>query len=303
MKNVYQSITEGEIWDYVYSLDNYKIIYSTPCDSAPPICAIYFSSSGIYFPNTEEELYKNIVESDKYEWYNHKIKRASKHIFIRDVSKNFYVVGINKKINTIDKIAEFLKIETNGYDVVTVGSSGGAYAAALLGSILGAKEVYSFSCFWDLNQVSNDVWHLIAKYSIFSDYNKFYELYKVVQKYSDTKILYIYPANNYDEINNDILQSKLVENISNVYIIPMASQKHGVCIEDSYLLNKLLNITSERFKNMDAPVSEKELAKKMLSHHEYFMYIIVSLCERYTTRLRKLKTKLYFITKNFRKNK
>ena len=58
MNNSYQSITEGEIWNYAYELNNYKVQY-TSYNCSKNKCAIYFSSSGIYYPNTEEQLYKS----------------------------------------------------------------------------------------------------------------------------------------------------------------------------------------------------------------------------------------------------
>ena len=44
-------------------------------------------------------------------------------------------------IKDIFKLTEFLKKETEGYDVVTIGSSAGAYAAIICGSLLHSKMV------------------------------------------------------------------------------------------------------------------------------------------------------------------
>ena len=44
------------------------------------------------------------------------IKRASKHIFVRDVFKTWYITGINSKINNVPLLAELLRKETEGYE-------------------------------------------------------------------------------------------------------------------------------------------------------------------------------------------
>ena len=101
MDSNYLSITSGVVWEKAYSLDNY-LIECTNKDS--DYCVIYFSSSGIYYPNTEEELQKLVDNKKHYEWMHHKITKAKKNIFIRDVAKQFYVIGINEKISTIDRL-------------------------------------------------------------------------------------------------------------------------------------------------------------------------------------------------------
>lgn len=125
---------------------NYKIEYTQPSESnGSSICAIYFSSNGIYFPNTEKTFLDVIVKKDRYEWYCTRVKKASKHIFIRDVFKQWYIKGINSQICSQKDLFEFLKKETSGYEVITIGSSAGGYASALFGSQLGASLSLAFS--------------------------------------------------------------------------------------------------------------------------------------------------------------
>lgn len=138
-----RSIYQGANYDYAFNLDNY-IIERVSGDG---VCVIYCSSSGLYYPNTEVEFVKAFIEcEDRYEWRNKRIRNVSKSIWIRDITKEFYVRGINKRINDIDKLLSFLEEETQGYDVITVGSSGG-YIAALIGIKLDANMVYCFSGF------------------------------------------------------------------------------------------------------------------------------------------------------------
>ena len=109
------------------------------------ICVVYFSSHNIYYPNTEEVFRKKIIEKDAYEWYSTRIEAGHKHIFIRDIQKQWYIQGINKRINSPEKLLDFLKKECEGYRIITVGSSAGGYAAVLYGSQLGAEKVFSFN--------------------------------------------------------------------------------------------------------------------------------------------------------------
>ena len=61
--------------------------------------------------------------------------------FVRDVYKQWYLKGVNAEIDSIEKLYEFLKAETEGYQIVTVGSSAGGYAAVLFGYLLNATKV------------------------------------------------------------------------------------------------------------------------------------------------------------------
>jgi hypothetical protein len=124
---------------------NYKIQYAEKPLAAQKYCAIYFASNNIYFPNDAEVFRKEIEVKDKYEWFGTRIQKAEKHIFIRDVKKQWYLAGVNSEMNSIEKVFEFLKKETQGYDVITLGSSAGGYAAVLFGSMLKAHAIYSFN--------------------------------------------------------------------------------------------------------------------------------------------------------------
>lgn len=86
-------------------------------------------------------------------WFTH--KKAYKHIFIRDVFKQWYLAGINSNINTPEKLIEFLRKETEGYHTVMLGSSAGAYAAILYGSLLQTKKVLAFNPQYELKSLLN----------------------------------------------------------------------------------------------------------------------------------------------------
>lgn len=146
--------TDSEIIRDAFEKDNYLIVYNEQCEDRT-LCAIYFSSNDIYFPNSEEVFRKRIVEKDFYELYNTRVSSAYKHIFVRDIKKQWYISGINSRIHSPELLLAFLKAETEGFSVITVGSSAGGYAAVLYGSWLSAIRVFSFNAQFEVNSLFN----------------------------------------------------------------------------------------------------------------------------------------------------
>ena len=128
-----------------FDTDNYCIEYNNSVNCDANLCIIYFSSNEIYHPNTLKSFEYSIIERDKYEWKKNRHAAAKKHIFIRDIRKQWYIGGINSKLDTPLKLAEFLKSETKGYKVYTIGSSAGGFAAILFSSLLDVNRVYAFN--------------------------------------------------------------------------------------------------------------------------------------------------------------
>lgn len=129
----------------IFDTDNYCIEYNNSDDCEKDLCVIYFSSNEIYYPNTIQAFNYAIIKRDKYEWKRNRFPNAGKHIFIRDIRKQWYIGGINNALDTPLKMMNFLKNETHGYKVYTLGSSAGGYAAILFGSMLKASRVYAFN--------------------------------------------------------------------------------------------------------------------------------------------------------------
>jgi hypothetical protein len=136
--------TDSKIVQKMFEKDNYLVVYDETCEDKNS-CAIYFSSNDIYFPNTEEVFRKRIVEKDFYEMYLTRVNGAYKHVFVRDIQKQWYIGGINSRIHSPELLLEFLQEETRGYSLTTIGSSAGGYAAVLYGSLLSANRVFSFN--------------------------------------------------------------------------------------------------------------------------------------------------------------
>ncbi|WPJ97369.1 hypothetical protein SH580_06560 [Coraliomargarita algicola] len=111
---------------------------------------IYFSSNGLYYPNTEENFHKSIIEKDRYDFFNFRSKGAATHVFLRDVHKQWYVTGISRSLPDLPSVIEFLRDRYKGKTIITVGSSAGAYAAIIAGVQLQAKRVFAFAPQLDL---------------------------------------------------------------------------------------------------------------------------------------------------------
>lgn len=189
---------------------------------------IYFSSCGI-FDGSDIEVFKSkIIEKNTFEFYKTRIKKASKHIFIRDLRHKWYAEGINKEINSIESMLEFLKQETKGSKIITLGSSAGGYAAVLFGILLNAEHIFSFSGQFVIPEVNNNYSSLIDLIST-----------------SNIPIFYLYPNKNI----KDIEQFNLVKDFDNVYVLSLKSSAHGVpIVKDT--LKSIINADVKTLKKM-----------------------------------------------------
>ncbi|WP_282054678.1 hypothetical protein [Maribacter luteus] len=133
--------------------DNYKVKFHTGPDVEQDLCVLYFSSNELYYPNTAKAFENSILIKDKFEWQRNFLRRAHKHIFIRDIQKQWYIEGISEKANSPEKLLNLLKQLTKGFRVYAMGSSAGGFAALLYGSLLQADRVYAFNAQLNLNLV------------------------------------------------------------------------------------------------------------------------------------------------------
>lgn len=226
-------------------LENFLIDYSI---TESDYCAIYFTSNGIYYPDDESAVLNNIYKKNRYEFFKNRIEFCKKHIFLRDVHKQWYVCGINKELNSVDKLADFLKKETSGYKIITVGSSAGGYASALFGELLHAKYSICIDAQFNLCHplIKKDwstTYPLLEK--IYSMSPRYFDLSDVIQQ---TPIFYI--NSFYSKI--DAVQRECISSKDCVHIIPFKSKIHGKPCNNvlySYLLNldfdSLLNLSNK----------------------------------------------------------
>lgn len=207
---------ELDIWDLSnpiiqeeYKKKNYECV-DTGIDST--WCYIFFSSNGLYYPDTKEIFEEQIVKKNRYEWKwvvrNSKVQhRAGRIIYVRDIHKIWYTYGINNEANTIDKTLQMLRELAVGFDVVTVGSSAGGYMAVLAAIKLQAKYCINFS----------------GQYLIDKKFeNPYTDISGMLDEYKG-KIFYFVPA----DCKSDIEQYQLVKKKECVYLFMFDDNRHA----------------------------------------------------------------------------
>lgn len=144
---------------------------------------------------------------------------------MRDIFKQWYLTGINGQINSPQKMLEFLKQETDGFKVITIGSSAGGYASALFGPKLKAEKSICFNGQFCLERLVNESSLTISPllFSIFKKNNR--EAVNILNDInSDTPIYYIYS----DRSSWDVEQHEYAKGVQNVKCIEFNSSKHGI---------------------------------------------------------------------------
>lgn len=144
---VFQTDDE-EVLETYRTRDNYLMERTPEGDDSR--CAVYFSSNDLYFPNNRARFHERVTLRNTFEWFGTRVPGCGRHIFIRDVFKQWYLGGINSRLNSPEKVLKWLENETKGCRVTMVGSSSGGYAAVLFGSLLHAERVFSFNGYFDL---------------------------------------------------------------------------------------------------------------------------------------------------------
>jgi hypothetical protein len=139
---VFQSDAEI-VKDVFANQSNYLIEYNQ--DAPKEYCIVYFSSNALYYPNNETAFRESVLKRDRFEWYRRRIKYGHKHIFVRDIKKQWYIGGINAEIDSPAKMLKFLKKECSGYKPVFLGSSAGGFIAVIMGQLMNAARIYTFN--------------------------------------------------------------------------------------------------------------------------------------------------------------
>lgn len=236
--------TDSDIVNQVYNEnDNYIIEYNETGDKN--YCAIYFSSNDIYYPNNEEIFRKRIVDNNFFEWYNTRIEKAYKHIFVRDIFKQWYLCGINSKIDTQEKLFDFLTKETSGYNIINVGSSAGGYAAILYGSLLKAERVLAFNPQFEINSLlhrsTEAINPLVFRLNNIRSY--YFDIKNI--DFNNTTIFYFMS----NKSKWDIEQSSHIGSTNNLYKICFKTSHHGIPFLKVALF-KVINLTNDELKQL-----------------------------------------------------
>ena len=148
---------------------------------------IYFSSNGIFYPDTCAEFNSKIIMENRYEWaaFHKKYFTNCSALFFRDILKCWYHFGINNTIDNLSQLSNFISIYVRRFDkVVLVGNSSGGYASLLLSSLLDLpavtvgpqlnlthiKHIYEYKDIESITNLKNLTFNrkTVAYYSLFS---------------------------------------------------------------------------------------------------------------------------------------
>lgn len=232
-----------------YENENFKIMKGISGGGEKGICLIFCSGNGLYA--NELGAYKEaMICNDRYEWAHvaaEMIHYVKKIVFVRDIRKNFYVTGINHKINCIDKLIEMLKDQCMGYKIITIGNSAGGYIASIIGVKLHAQTVFNFSGQWNLYGLGSVInnFPFLIKFAHSEIHNKYYDITQLVN-HCDVPIFYFYPQ----ESEQDIRQAAYVNHIRNIYFFIFDSDKHGQGLPTTESYAKLLLCDNESLKEL-----------------------------------------------------
>ena len=260
------------IVDREYKKDNYYLINTfSPTKKA----IVFFSSNGIYFPNTEDTFIKVMNSKNHgYEWTNiarnKKIRKTfEKIMFVRDIYKQWYVTGINKRYDTIDKVVELIRQELSGFSITTCGVSSGGYMAVIIGSLVGAERIVCSSGQFDL-LLEDNPGPIVEENRMNAAKVKYYDLRPYIEK---KPIIYLYPA----ESQQDIDQYNLVKDKID-WIFAVQGKVHGSVI-DAICYPALLTMPEGKIvklanKYCGYVTTKKEFREEILSVSERIQYIM-----------------------------
>lgn len=237
--------TDSDIVRNVYDTQhNYLIEYNEQCKDKT-YCAVYFCSNDLYYPNVEDIFRKRIVEKNFFEWYNLRIEKAYKHIFVRDVFKQWYLSGINQSIDSPERLIEFLKNETDGYRTIMSGSSAGGYAAILYGSILKVERVFAFNPQVELTSLltkSNEKTNPLIFRLKDGPYRKYFDIVPFIMPMMN---IYYFFSN---QSRWDIEQRSYLGDTKGIHLLPFRSTHHGIPFL-KVALPVILNMEDIQLKN------------------------------------------------------
>lgn len=263
----FNHIDSEEVLDYYNNKDNYKIIENNNCNECDTT-VVYFSSNGIYFPNTYEEFYNTIKEKDRYEWSKteNQFQYAKKIIYVRDIHKQWYLKGINKDINSFDELAKFIKKHHSSEKLILVGSSAGGYVATIIGTMLKADAVFSFAGQLTLEPFLKEAKEkgkdklLVELY----DKNKLYYNLESLLERSNTDIFYF--VCKYSEMDKEDIE--IASKYSNIHNFYFDCNYHGIPFQ-SILLKRVLSTNKEQLISIAKKYNE-QLIKPLLFWKEFF---------------------------------
>jgi hypothetical protein len=198
-------------------------------------CFIFFSSHGIYYPNTVEEFQRSIVMGDRFEWRRYSPREGVRKIFVRDVTKQWYLNGISAEHDSVQRVKTLLEEQAGGRPIICVGSSAGGFAAVLFGCLLGASHVFSFSgqfSLWHLleNERNRRLNPTLTEHEHDPSLTRYFSVLELADS-TATPVFYLYPA----RCDEDVLQNRLASQVASIHPFAFDSGEHAVtCAASDY---------------------------------------------------------------------
>lgn len=234
-------------------------VFTNP-DNEGDYCYVFCSSNDIWYPNTQQAYEESIINRDRYEWTSFSLTNARKRIYVRDIYKSWYVTGVNKEIDSIDRLVNLIAKESEGLKLVCIGSSSGGYLAVLLGCLLNADHVLCFSAQMELNnQWAIEKNGLLQNYKSDQKRNRYYDLKPYIEK-SNTPIYYFVPI----DCTQDRHHYDHISGCQNIRSFCLKSKHHGVVVSKCNL-PVLINSSKEELESLYKKLVGKQTSIIMFS--------------------------------------
>lgn len=228
-------------------------------------CYVFFSSNGLLKSFKECDIEEELVKRNRYEWksiaetfkYHRDLGRI---IYVRDVYLAFYIYGINKSLDTVDKIIEKIAQLCKGYEITTVGISSGGYLATICAIKLNAKRAFNFSGQYDIWERLDETTkkYCVSKYGNYGYVN----ICDLVEMSNGIPIFYFCPVG----CSHDFANYQLVRNIPQVKCFLFPDKNHAATV---YPFNfpDLLFLSNDKLEWLCKKYEGKTIDKKRFYFH------------------------------------
>lgn len=262
---------DSEIIQKARKLDNYLLVKDEILEGEEEVFAVYFSSNYIYFPNKEETFQKAIIEKNRFEWYNLRHPKANRHLFIRDIYKQWYLHGINYQLNSIEKLTDFIKSTIGAHKSYFIGSSAGGYMAVLAGSLLNVDRIYAFNNQFFLTDLLTNSSVAVDPIIFREQHNPQIKQYFHIKKYiKNPNTIYYFHSN---KSQWDIDQYKEVKDIG-MHVININTKVHGIPILKNNLVPLFAMDEDELSKLTTKSLHPITTSQKIIGNWETGVFLI-----------------------------
>lgn len=275
----------NELVEKTYNCNPNYIIWDNPVKNQfeKDRCVVFFSSNSLYFPNDPAAFQKKVIEQNYYEWMHiSRIKsvrrRFKRIIFLRDVYKQWYSLGINSQLSSMDSVIEMLRKETDGYRLTVCGSSSGGYAAIVVGNALDAEIIICNSPQFDLT-IDKDYFANLLD----ADVTDIYINIRRQLIDSSDKIFCIIPS----EAESDRKQLALIKDIG-INRLYIQSTEHGKTIAAlcyPHLLTMSFEEIRRFFETHDKVYTREQIARELLDSKEFILNKLVQKAKKMRNKL------------------